>query len=284
MLKPTYETVTIARNEATNISHTLASLVDQTLKPSRIIVVDDGSVDDTPEVAARFGCVVVRLPYHSQSYLGRPELASVINAGLGRVSEKTDYVVMVDADNPLPVGYVADLMGRMEEDDLVVAASGMLVGEPVDFEMPRNSGFVVKTEAWRRLNGMRYPLIYGYESWLRFKFIQAGLKAKVYPEIKSQVRRKTRLKGVYDGRAMYVLGYGLAYASGRVAINMPRQPLNSIEALAGYLSHGDLERSDIAEWVRDRQRAQLIYKIRQRFARVLKVGRKDRVPRGRSRT
>jgi glycosyltransferase involved in cell wall biosynthesis len=266
---PTYETVTNARNEASNIGHTLASLADQTQKPSKMIVVDDGSVDDTPAVAARFGCVVVRLPYHSQSYLGRPELASVINAGLRRVSENADYVVMVDADNPLPAGYVADLMGRMEEDDLVVAASGMLVGEPVDLEMPRNSGFVVKTEAWRKLNGMRYPLMYGYESWLRLKFIQAGLKAKVYPEIRSRVRRKTRLKGVYDGRAMYVLGYGLAYTLGRVAVNMPRQPLNSIKAFAGYLSHGDLERSDIAEWVRGRQRAQLIQKLHLRFARVL---------------
>ncbi|MGD0476639.1 MAG: glycosyltransferase family A protein [Nitrososphaerales archaeon] len=266
---PTYETVTIARNEAPNIGHTLASLGVQSLKPSKMIVVDDGSVDDTPKVAAGFGCTVVRLPYHSRSYLGRPELASVINAGLRRVSQNADYVVTVDADNPLPIEYVADLIGRMEEDDLVVAASGMLVGEPVDLEMPRNSGFVVKTEAWRKLNGMRYPLMYGYESWLRFKFIQAGLKTQVYPEVRSRVRRRTRLKGVNDGRAMYVLGYGLAYASGRVAVNMPRQPLDSIKALAGYLSHGDLERADIAEWVRGRQRAQLIRKIRQRFARVV---------------
>ncbi len=266
---PTYETVTIARNEASNIGHTLASLVAQSLKPSKMIVVDDGSVDDTARVAAEFGCVVVRLPYHSQSYLGRPELALVINAGLRRVSENADYVVIVDADNPLPAEYVADLTGKMEEDYLVVAASGMIVGEPVDLEMPRNSGFVVRAEAWRKLNGMRYPLMYGYESWLRFKFIQTGSKAKVYPEIRSRVRRRTKLKGVYDGRAMYVLGYGLAYASGRVAVNMPRQPLNSIMALAGYLSHGDLERSDIAEWVRGRQRAQLAHKIHQRFARVL---------------
>jgi glycosyltransferase involved in cell wall biosynthesis len=265
----TYETVTIARNEASNIGFTLASLGAQSLKPSKMIVVDDGSVDDTSKVAAGFGCAVVRLPYHSWSYLGRPELALVLNAGLGRVSQNADYVVTVDADHPLPVEYVADLTSRMERDDLVVAASGMLVGEAVDLEMPRNSGFVVKTSAWRKLNGMRYPLIYGYESWLRFKFIQVGLKAKVYPEIKSRVRRRTRLKGVYDGRAMYVLGYGLAYASGRVAVNMPRQPLNSIKVLAGYLSHGDLERSDIAEWVRARQRAQLIHKIRQRFARAL---------------
>jgi len=265
---PGYETVTIARNEASNIGHTLASLLKQTLKPAKTIVVDDGSVDDTSKIATQFGCDVVRLPYHSESYLGRPELASVINAGLLRVSENADYVVMVDADNPLPVGYVADLIGRMELEDLAVAASGVLVGERVDLEMPRNSGFVVKTRAWRKLNGMRYPLIYGYESWLRFKFIQAGLKAKVYPEVRSSVRRRTKLKGIHDGRAMYVLGYGLAYASGRVAVNMPRQPVSSIEALAGYLSHGDLVKSDIAEWVRGRQRVQLVRKVRSVLARV----------------
>jgi glycosyltransferase involved in cell wall biosynthesis len=204
---PSVETVTIARNEGKNLAATLTSLVNQSLKPSRMIVVDDGSQDDTSEIALRFGCELVRLPYHSGSYLGLPQLALVINAGLRRVSQAADYVVLVDADNPLPRRYVEDLTDRMGRDDRVVAASGVLEGEGADPEMPRNSGFAVKAKAWRELNGMEYPVVYGYEGWLRFKFIQEGFEAKVYPDVRSSVRRKTRLKGVPDGRAMYSLGY-----------------------------------------------------------------------------
>jgi len=112
-------------------------------------------------------------------------------------------------------------------------------------------------------------MIYGYESWLRFKFIQMGLKARVFPQVQSRVRRRTRLKGLNDGRAMYVLGYGLAYATARVVVNMREQPADSVRALAGYLSHGDLERCDIAGWVGARQKRQFTRKVRQRLARLL---------------
>jgi len=121
---PSYETVTIARNEAANIAPTLASISGQSLRPSNRIVVDDGSDDGTGDTASRLGCTVVRLPPHPQSYLGRPELASVLNAGLRKVSGSADYVVNVDADNPLPPTYVSRLLGLMERERDVVAASG----------------------------------------------------------------------------------------------------------------------------------------------------------------
>ncbi len=266
--RPAYETVTIARDEAPRIGSTLDALTLQTLRPSKMVVVDDGSEDGTSEVASRYGCELVRLPRHSQSYLGRPQLAAVINAGLARVSEAAEFVVIVDADNPLPPAYMADLTSRMRRDSLVAAASGAIVGEPVDEEMPRNTGFAVKTAAWRGLNGMRYPLMYGYEAWLRLKLVQHGYKVTVYADIVSGVSRGTRLKGIPDGRAMYALGYDPVYAMGRVAANFPSQPAAALKTLVGYFAHGDAERSDISGWVRRWQRGRLLGKARSRLLRT----------------
>ncbi|MBI3840823.1 MAG: glycosyltransferase family 2 protein [Thaumarchaeota archaeon] len=265
---PSYETITIARDEAPNLPATLESLAGQSQRPSKMIVVDDGSRDATAAIAERYGSLVVRLPRHDESYLGQPRLASVINAGLRRVSASIEYVVIVDADNPLPRNYVGRLLGEMERDTQVAAASGAILGEPVDPEMPRNSGFAVKASVWRSLNGMKYPLMYGYEAWLRFRLLQEGYAVMVYPTITSNVNRRTRLKGVHDGRAMYVLGYGFAYTLGRVAVNFGREPANSLKVLVGYLSHPGLERSDIADWVGVRQRRQFVGKARNQIASI----------------
>jgi len=38
-----------------------------------------------------------------------------------------------------------------------------------------------------------------------------------------------------------------------------------VKVLAGYLLHGDVKRSELAGWVRDRQRARLWAKVRARL-------------------
>ena len=48
------EAVIPARNEERYIERTLQALVRQTLRPSRIIVVNDGSTDRTAEIAAKY--------------------------------------------------------------------------------------------------------------------------------------------------------------------------------------------------------------------------------------
>ena len=47
-----------ARDAARYIGETLESVLSQSLSPSEVIVVDDGSVDDTVKVVAAFGARV----------------------------------------------------------------------------------------------------------------------------------------------------------------------------------------------------------------------------------
>ena len=80
------------RDEQDAIEDGLLSLLDQSLKPF-IVVVNDGSVDRTEEIASRYADAVVNLPRHEESWVGRPELARVVNAGLDVLkSEELEFV------------------------------------------------------------------------------------------------------------------------------------------------------------------------------------------------
>jgi glycosyltransferase involved in cell wall biosynthesis len=79
----------IVRDEADHLTRCLSSLVDVV---DKIVVVDTGSVDDSPAVAASFGATVVRRPWDGN-------FAAARNLGLDHVD--TDWVLYIDADEHL---------------------------------------------------------------------------------------------------------------------------------------------------------------------------------------
>jgi glycosyltransferase involved in cell wall biosynthesis len=81
-------------NAADCIEQTLASLIEQTRLPDHVIVVDDGSTDNGPELVRNF-VAPFRLTLLHQANEGQ---ASARNHGL-RYSQET-YVALLDADDP----------------------------------------------------------------------------------------------------------------------------------------------------------------------------------------
>lgn len=61
-----------ARNEEAYLGKTLEHLLNQTLKPEKIIAVDDGSIDKTAELAEKYGTSVIRLPTRKYNVVGMP--------------------------------------------------------------------------------------------------------------------------------------------------------------------------------------------------------------------
>ena len=51
---PTYVLITPARNEADYIELTLQSMVAQTVRPLKWVIVSDGSTDATPDILAEY--------------------------------------------------------------------------------------------------------------------------------------------------------------------------------------------------------------------------------------
>lgn len=257
-----YSVVVKARNEEQNIEKTLLALKQQTLKPTQIIVVDDGSKDQTGVLASKLADLVVRLPDRGYSAVGRPELAQVINEGLARVKEDVDYVMICDSDQLIPEDYVETLVKKMVHNPRIVVASGRAKSEPFLDTHPRGTGRLVNAEFWRKTNGLRYPVEWGWESWLYFKAMQLGYEARSFEDIVIELQRPTSLtKTALWGKGMYALGYDWKFAIGRSALMFLRSPKAGLSMFLGWVRHKEVRRLDVADYVNQMQKQQLWKRI-----------------------
>ena len=127
---PSYVVISPVKDEAQYIEATIESMVAQSLRPVRWIIVDDGSGDATPEIVERYchcqqWISLVRLPRRTNRGAGSPVIRA-FNEGfqLAR-SEQFDFVVKLDCDLRLPVMYFEDLLSRFEADPQLGIASGV---------------------------------------------------------------------------------------------------------------------------------------------------------------
>ena len=126
---PSYVLITPARNEARYIELTIKSVVAQTVRPVKWIIVSDGSTDGTDEIvqeyATRHGWIeLVRLPDRRERHFAGKVMA--FNAGYARIKGlEYDVVGSLDADISFDEDYFSFLL-----DKLVGNQSLGLVGTP----------------------------------------------------------------------------------------------------------------------------------------------------------
>lgn len=247
----------IARNEQDNLGDTIDSLLNQTHKLDLIVVVNDGSIDLTPCIAENKGVSVVSLPYHVDSYVGRFELATVCNAGLEGIKEHStpDYILQMGADHILSKEYVKSIIYRMVNNNVGIASGGTQL-ERLNPDSPWGSGRIIDANIWREINGIQYPVKWGYESWIVYRMRQLGYQVKRYDDIHSYTRpvRMYSKKAYYWGKCSYALGCSFPFAIIK-AIGMK---INGISFLYGYFSRQDVDRhEDIAQFVKGHQYSRL---------------------------
>lgn len=105
-----------AHNEAEHIGSTLQSLVDQTYRPDKIVVVDDQSNDTTPEIVSRF---TAEHPFVSlvsitstEAHLPGSKVINAFNEGLKTLDEDFDVLCKFDADLIFPKNYIEKVISH----------------------------------------------------------------------------------------------------------------------------------------------------------------------------
>jgi len=109
---PTYAVVTPVRDEAEHFCRTADSLVAQTYRPREWIVVDDGSLDGTRELAEAYAAahewirVISSENQHHRRGRGAP-IVRAFEAGRAQLAARPEVVVKLDGDIFLPPHYFA---------------------------------------------------------------------------------------------------------------------------------------------------------------------------------
>jgi biofilm PGA synthesis N-glycosyltransferase PgaC len=161
-----YVLISPCRDEAAYMRRTLDSVVAQTVRPAKWVIVDDGSTDATPgilaEYAARHDWIeVVAKPDRGERVVG-PGVIEAFYAGLERVRmEDYAYLCKLDLDLDLPEGYFEGLMTRMEANPRIgtcsgkpyMRAGGRLISEKCGDEMSVGMTKFYRRECFEAIGG-----------------------------------------------------------------------------------------------------------------------------------
>jgi glycosyltransferase involved in cell wall biosynthesis len=248
-----------ARNEENNIAKSLKSIINQELKPYKIIVINDGSSDKTGEIASRFENVeVVNIEKH-ESLVTKKELANTLNAGLIKLHDdkKCQYVMLSGSDNIYPKNYLSTIITRMRFKPNIAISSGIVSGE--HYREPLGTGGrVVDVKFWKKI-GFCYPINYAFEGYLLWKAQSMGYDLAVYSDLIIHTQRATgsefKPQLYYNyGLGAKALGYILPYFIYKTIFFAKKTPKGAFYYLKGYLSnYNDLYEPGLRKYVKSRQ-------------------------------
>ncbi len=115
----TYVLITPARNEAQFIEQTIRSVVRQTVRPAKWVIVSDGSTDGTDDIVRKYAAEhdwieLVRMPERKERHFAGKVHA--FNAGYAKVKNlKYELIGSLDGDISFDQDYFAFLLDRFSE-------------------------------------------------------------------------------------------------------------------------------------------------------------------------
>ncbi|MBC7835845.1 MAG: glycosyltransferase family 2 protein [Phycisphaerales bacterium] len=232
---------------------TLDSLVAQTIPPALLVVVDDGSTDDTPKILAEYAAKhewirVVKRPDRGTRSVG-PGVIEAFYAGFDTVNlDGFDYVCKLDLDLVLPPGYFEGLMKRMEAEPRIGTCSGKayypgpansakdfageLISEGIGDEVSVGASKFFRVSCFQQIGGFVRQVMWDgidchhcrMRGWIACSWDD--------PELRFMHLRPmgTSHQGIWTGRkrhgyGQYFMGTSLAYMSASAIYRLARPPL-----------------------------------------------------------
>jgi len=248
--------VSPAKDEALYLEQTIRSLVAQSLRPTRWIIVNDGSSDRTGEIAERAArehpwIHVVHRPPGTGRRVG-PGVIEAFYAGLEHADlADFDFVCKLDADLVLPPRYFAELMRRFADNPRLGTASGKVhtpvgdrfVPERIGDAFSQGAAKLYRRECFEAIGGFVREVMWDGIDCHRCRML--GWEAASYPDpelgIKHLRQMGTSHRSIYHGRlrwgrGQYFMGTHPLYLLGITAYRMWERPwvVGGICILAGY--------------------------------------------------
>jgi glycosyltransferase involved in cell wall biosynthesis len=247
-----YCVVMPAYNEEAFIALTLDSLLNQNLPPARVVVVDDGSQDKTPEIVQNYAAKHPNVSLVRKASEGMHEPGSkVIKAfmlGFDTLNEDWDFIVKADADLIFPPDYFAVIATHFERDTKVgmaggfahIQQNGLWVLESLTGKDHIRGAFKAYRKACYQDIGGLQPAM-GWDTLDELMAQYHGWKIKtdeslVVKHLKPTGARYNPQAAQKQGQAYYQLGYGLVLtltSALKLAVQK-KKPLLFLDYLQGF--------------------------------------------------
>ena len=123
-----------AYNEAEFLPRTLRAITQQTVLPKQLIVVNDGSTDQTGQIiddfAARFPWISPVHSYEDKGYAGGAKIVAAFYRGYEAINtDEYDLLVKLDADLEVEPDYFQRISAHFAANDRLGLAGGILLTE-----------------------------------------------------------------------------------------------------------------------------------------------------------
>ena len=241
-----YYAIVTCRNSENEIESAVNSLLRQTIKPRYIIVVDDGSTDNTHNILEG-----LKLKNDNIHVITNPDLGydigrvvknwnNAINLARDLNLEVTDYHMISTDDTHFEEFYAEKLMRNMDSDNRIAVSSGNYDNN--SYTTPHGAGRFVRNSFFNNVLG-RYPEKMGYESVILQMSLYLGFKNVVNNDARfSHTRQLGANHHFYEfGASMRTLGYHPLFVLGRFIqcflTGRPIGRIGAIRMLYYYLSY-----------------------------------------------
>lgn len=247
-----YYIVIPAHNEQDLIGLTLESLLGQSVLPSRIVVVNDNSTDNTQEVVLSYAKdhpFITLINNNSDAiHLPGSKVIQAFQKGLSTLDDQYDIIVKIDADLIFPSNYFETILNHFKSDPRIGMAGGFCYIEKegkwvlenlTDKDHIRGALKAYRKETFQQIGGLKPAMGWDTVDELLCKFYNwkvitdQSLKVKHLKPTGASYNKTARYK---QGEAFYTLGYGFwisLIASAKLAM-LKKKPLLFIDYMQGY--------------------------------------------------
>jgi glycosyltransferase involved in cell wall biosynthesis len=247
-----YYIIIPAHNEEAFISLTLQSLLEQTILPSKVVVVNDNSTDKTAEIVMAFAekhpWITLVNKTSEAIHLPGSKVIQAFHKGFETIDENYDIIVKADADLIFPKNYFETIIGHFKNDDQIGMVGGFAYIEKnsdwilenlTDKDHIRGAFKAYRKETFKQIGGLKPAMGWDTVDELLCKFYNwkvvtdVSLKVKHLKPTGANYNKTARYK---QGEAFYTLGYGFwitAIASAKLAM-MKKKPLLFLDYIKGF--------------------------------------------------
>lgn len=211
-------------NEEKYIALTLQSIVDQTVLPAQVVVVNDGSTDNTAAIVQTFVSAFPFITLVNKSseavHLPGSKVIHAFHWGEKHLTSPYDILLKVDGDLIFPTHYFETISNHFENDSQVGMVGGFCYIEKngswvlenlTDKEHIRGALKAYRKEAYQQIGGLRAQMGWDTVDELLCKFYGWNIKTDSTLHVKhlkptgASYHKAARFK---QGEAFYCLGYG----------------------------------------------------------------------------